>query len=264
MNEYIRSVRLRHHFKDSTTCPKFPKLVLKSNCIPPTGPGWIEEPLRGIRHQLAALHLNNRLKYSCQFELKTLLSLHNKSGVRILPTDKNLGPAIVSDTWYVQEVERLLKDTKFYRKVDTIPFCKMGETLTTILMRCGKNLPDKIISYITQYVDCPNQEPAHFKIFPKVHKTSMVGRPIVASTKYFTTPASQFVDSVLSPYIPCLKSALKDSTELVKTLSEMIVDPECFLVTADTSSLYTNLVPRSPSVQCYSLCFFRSMFPLHH
>ena len=68
--------------------------------------------------------------------------------------------------------ERLLKDTKFYRKVDTIPFCKMGETLTTILMRYGKNLPDKIISYITQYVDCPNQEPAHFKIFPKVQQDS--------------------------------------------------------------------------------------------
>lgn len=238
----------------------FTKLVLKSNWIPPTGPAWIEEPLRGIRHQLAALHLNNWPKYSCnlsQFELKTLLSLHNKSGIRILPTDKNLGPAIFSETWYVQEVERLLKDTKFYRKVDTIPFCKMGETLTTILMHYGKNLPDKIISYITQYVDCPNQEPAHFKIFPKVHKTPMVGRPIVASTKYFTTPASQFVDSVLSPYIPCLKSALKDSTELVNTLSEMIIDPECFLVTADVSSLYTNLVPRSPSVQCYSLFFFQ-------
>ena len=44
--------------------------------------------------------------------------------------------------------ERLLKDTKFYRKVDTI------------------------ISYITQYVDCPNQEPAHFKIFPKVQQES--------------------------------------------------------------------------------------------
>ena len=43
-----------------------------------------------------------------------------------------------------------------------------------------------------------NVSPAKFKILPKVHKDPMVGRPIVASTTYITTPASRFVDHIVS------------------------------------------------------------------
>ena len=106
--------------------------------------------------------------------------------------DKNLGPVIVTKTWYDKEVSRLLSDDLFYRKIDIVPFTSMKRVLLSILDRHGRLLGDKLKSYILQYADV--HDPANFKILPKVHKCPLVGRPIVASTKYVTTPASRFID----------------------------------------------------------------------
>lgn len=104
--------------------------------------------------------------------------------------------------------------------MDVVDGCLLKELHAwwTILMCCGKTLPERISVQITQYVDCLNQEPAHFQILRKVQWSA---------DQYFkySCPASRFVDSVLSPYIPTVKSALNDSTELVNTLTEMIGDP---------------------------------------
>ena len=93
--------------------------------------------------------------------------------------DKNLGPTIVTSSWY-EEVSRMLSDVLFYRRVDAVPFTSMKNALISILERYGHSLGDKLTSYILQYVDA--HTPAHFKILPKVHKSPMVGKPIVAST----------------------------------------------------------------------------------
>ena len=70
---------------------------------------------------------------------------------------------------------------------------------------------------------------------------SSVGRHIVASTKYLTTPASRFIDYTLSPLLPSLPSYLKDSSDLIRQLGNLSIDSNSFLVTADVSSLYTNI-----------------------
>ena len=109
----------------------------------------------------------------------------------------------------------------------------------SILDRYGRSLGDKLRSYILQFADF--HDPAYFKILPKVHKCPLVGRPIVASTKYLTTPASRFIDFTLSPLLPSLSSYLKDTSDLIRQLSNLSIDPNSFLVTADVSSLYTNI-----------------------
>ena len=67
------------------------------------------------------------------------------------------------------------------------------------------------------------------------------GRPIIASTKYLTTPASRFVDSILAPCLPSLPSYLKDSTDFIRDICNLSIAPGSYLVTADVSSLYTNI-----------------------
>ena len=61
-------------------------------------------------------------------------------------------------------------------------FDAMKSNLITILDRYGKSIGDKLKSFVLQFAD--NRTTAHFKILPKVHKTPLVGRPIVASTSY--------------------------------------------------------------------------------
>ena len=46
-----------------------------------------------------------------------------------LPAAKNVGPTIVTDFWYRQEVSRLLGDDLFYKRVDFVPFVAMNRTL---------------------------------------------------------------------------------------------------------------------------------------
>ena len=174
-----------------------------------------------------------------QFNIHRSFSMRSIKGIRILAADKNLGPTIVTESWYRNEVSRLLSDDVFYKQVDTVPFAAMGRALLSILERYGQSLGEKLKLYIIQFVD--NHTPAHFKILPKVHKCPLVGRPIVASTNYLTTPASRFIDCTLSPCLPSLPSYIKDSSDLIRQLSCLNVPPECFLVTADVSSLYTNI-----------------------
>lgn len=115
----------------------------------------------------------------------------------------------------------------------------MKNTLISILERYGSSIGGKLKSYILQYADI--HIPVHFKILSKVHKCPLVGRSIVASTKYLTTPASRFIDCTLIPFLPSLPSYLKDSSDPICQLSHLTTAPDCFLVAADVSSLYTNI-----------------------
>ena len=96
-----------------------------------------------------------------------------------------------------------------------------------------------MVGYILQYDG--NHYPAKFKVLPKVHKIPMVGRPIVASTKYITTPALKFIDHILSPLLPTIPSYVRDSTTFINDLRNVSVHGDCYLVTADVQSLYTNI-----------------------
>ena len=139
----------------------------------------------------------------------------------ILPSEKNLGPTIVTSTWYTKEVQRLLQDVKF-------PFDNIKSNLQSILDHYGS---DKLKSYTLQHVD--TTFPDHFKIIPKVHKHPLVGRPTVASFNpvYNHSPVSfyrLYTGRDLTSY-------LKDSTELILTLEELHLNPNRFSVTANTS-----------------------------
>jgi hypothetical protein len=115
--------------------------------------------------------------------------------IRILAADKNLGPTIVTNSWYIEEISRLL----FYKRVDTVSFATMKRALLSILERYGQSLGEKLKPYFIQYAD--DYTPVHFKILQKVHKHPLVGRPIVASTNYLTA-----INCTLSPCLPSLPS----------------------------------------------------------
>ena len=60
-------------------------------------------------------------------------------------------------------------------------------------------------------------------------------------TKYLTTPASRYIDCTLAPFLPTFPSYLKDSSDLIRQLSSFSIVPGSYLMTADVTSLYTNI-----------------------
>ena len=245
LDDFVRSVHLKYFFRDNVSVhtQQFHKLFVKSEWMPPSCPPWIEIPLAAIRLELCSLfhcHRHNFVSSNLsRSEFSSLSKLRSLHDVKILPADKNLGPTMVTKFWYEKEISRLLSDEMYYEKVNAVPFAEMKSKLITILERYGVSIGEKLKTYILQFSN--NHTPAHFKILPKVHKSPLVGRPIVASTKYLTTPGSRFVDSILAPHLPSLPSYLKDSKDFIRDVSNLSIVSGSYLVTADVTSLYTNI-----------------------
>jgi hypothetical protein len=70
-------------------------------------------------------------------------------------------------------------------------------------------------------------------------------RPIVACTKFITTPLSQWIDAVLQPLIRQLPNVVKDTKSFINTIESLVIPSHyrerCVLFSADISSLYTNI-----------------------
>ena len=81
-----------------------------------------------------------------------------------------------------------------------------------------------------------------FYLLPKVHKGNNPGRLVVSSVRSHTEKLSAYVDEFLSPLAEKLPSYIKDTTDFISFLKSLGKLPEdCYLVTLDVSSLYTNV-----------------------
>jgi len=95
----------------------------------------------------------------------------------------------------------------------------------------------------------PEPRPRRFYLLPKIHKPisswldqfTPPGRPIVSNVSSETSNISKFLDSFLVPLANKHPSYIKNSYEFVKKIRHMEVGVKDFLVTADISSLYTNM-----------------------
>ena len=72
--------------------------------------------------------------------------------------------------------------------------------------------------------------------------------PIVSSCESITENMSQFVDRWLQPYVRSLPSYIKDTTEFINQIEQMILPTNCILASKDVSSLYIN-IPHDESIK---------------
>ena len=66
-------------------------------------------------------------------------------------------------------------------------------------------------------------------------------RPIITCTNGPTYTASAFLDKLLQTHMKATKSFLKNSTELIKILSNTKIPANAHLITMDIESVYTNI-----------------------
>ena len=81
-----------------------------------------------------------------------------------------------------------------------------------------------------------------FYILPKIHKINNPGRPVTSSANRHTEKISAYVDEFLRPMAERLPSYIRDMTDFIQRIKVLGKLPvECYLVTLDVSSLYTNI-----------------------
>ena len=111
LDEFVRSVHIQYFFHDNVCMytRQLHKLCIKSEWTPPFCLLWIQIPLAVIRLELCSLLRCHRHHYSSsnlsrsEFKSSHFCSLNN---AMILPADKNLGPTIVTKSWYKNEVSQ--------------------------------------------------------------------------------------------------------------------------------------------------------------
>ena len=240
---------MHHKFADQPDDPDFnPKLYVKTGWNPPQEDPDLEENLHKIRQELLENFNQNppRWTNNLTFEEQSgLRELKENPTVRVLATDKNLGPALVSTEWVEQETLKHLNDTKSYEKVMkddwTLRRQKVIETREKLVNSYSSFLPPNPLKFLHSLDDSPRSvDPAKFYIIPKIHKSPIAGRPIAASHSYITRPISIFVDELVKPTIT-MSTVLRDSGELIQCLEKLVLPTNCLLVTADVSSLYPNI-----------------------
>ena len=144
-------------------------------------------------------------------------------------------------TWYIDECNRQLTDTKFYQRLDEGSTADIQKRVTFYVNRMHK---DKLINDKTkQYRIQSDVNPGRFYILPKVHKP---GRPIVSSNSHPTERLSHFVDYHLQPLVHKLPSFVKDTNDFLnKLLTIGKLPANSLLVTLDVSSLFNNYSTRA-------------------
>ena len=88
-----------------------------------------------------------------------------------------------------------------------------------------------------------------FYILPKIHKPQMewphprmpAGRPIMADVGTESSQISEFIDSWLQPLASQHPSYIKDIYDFLTQTRDKQVPNDCYLVTGDVTSLYTNM-----------------------
>ena len=86
----------------------------------------------------------------------------------------------------------------------------------------------------------PPRIPVFFTL-TKIHKPTLVGRPIISGCDGPTERLSSFVEKLLQPIAQIQDSYLKDTTHFIRFIESTRVPRNAFLVSMDVTSLYTNI-----------------------
>ena len=88
-----------------------------------------------------------------------------------------------------------------------------------------------------------------FYILPKIHKEGVPGRPIVSAVGSITENISEFLTLCIQPLVPKLRSYVRDTKHFVSIIRKLPTQSnDAILVSADVSSLYTN-IPHNEEIE---------------
>lgn len=246
IQDFCRSVRLHKKFEGEPEDSNFnPRLYVKSTWNPPREDPDLEDKLHDICKDLRQNIKQNKPHWKRNLSVtdrEELSQIRNDDSVRVLDTDKNLGPALVSTDWVQNETLRQLNDKQSYSIITYEDWIlRHGQIIATrekLMLTFSKFITANAAKFLRSYDHLLS--PTKFYIIPKIHKNPMVGRPIAASHSYITRPLSIFVDEYVKPRLK-MPTVLRDSGELIQALESVRLPPHCFLVTADVISLYPNV-----------------------
>ena len=148
---------------------------------------------------------------------------------------------------YVDEANRQLQDTQYYRKLNYDPTEDHANIIRNTLEEFKKN--NELDEDIAEGLKPLKPRTPRFYLLPKIHKENNPGRPVISSVDCHTSRISSFVDYHIQDSAQSLKSYVRDTTDFINKISTTGELPEeAHLVTMDVKALYTN-IPNNEGLQ---------------
>ena len=228
------------------------KLYIRSDWTPEEASPILEAALEQFRTQISSLTTQNLQQQKRRHNIpagprKLLKTLSDSPDFIVLPTDKNLGPAILERSIYKTRcLEDHLNDSKTYLRLTREAALQRLQSATSsfnaLIESFEKQLPDAEKTYFKRCFQEQRRMP-QFYCTPKVHKKPhWKTRPIVSCVNSRMGDLSKWADVQLQKVVHLCPGYLKDSKSLIKRLNRLgKLPPSAFLVTADAVSMYTNI-----------------------
>ena len=175
-------------------------------------------------------------------EQRALRSLSDNPHITIKRADKGGGVVILNKTDYVNQImSEHLNDATTYQPLDHCPTRAIANDTNTLIdfLLCQHHIDEATAAFLRP--PSPARTPIFYGL-PKIHKPQVPLRPIVSGFDSPTDNLAKYMTTYLQPLAERTASYVKDSSSFKSFLNSIpALPPGAFLVTADVTSLYTNI-----------------------
>ena len=178
------------------------------------------------------------------FEILKKLSQHRN--IVICKPDKGKGTVLMHRSDYVNKMKTVLSDHSKFLKIGVPDYSTIFKTEDKINRALKQFKDSQVISDLT-YQSLYSSGSSYGILYglPKVHKTDIPLRPILAAYNSPSYLLSKFLVPILSPLTTNQHTLLNSSTFIPQILHQ---DANCFMVSYDVNSLFTN-VPLTETIE---------------
>jgi hypothetical protein len=254
-SEFTRNLRLRLQFGDSDR-GEYNKSIYVANKSyqPRTASPIIEAKLNEVRSALGLFQWSQGSKKNLNtFQQSTLRILRSRPDLRVVQTDKNLGPALFTHERYIKLCLEHLNDRQTYA-----PITAPSSAITKLIRSRVRNYYEAIArSYAynddwstTKIIvsDLDNKSLNRFYGLAKIHKPKLCIRPIISNSGGILEGLSKWLNFQLQPLFRSTKSYIRSSDQLLTDLPTLTAEDTDILLTMDVESLYTS-IPTTRALQ---------------
>ena len=259
INTFKRKRLIIEQFKDENDTSNNPwrKFKISKPDWQPNPNEQIEKEVELIRKQLL-FNLNTNIKFKHNLSYKqrrALISLKSNTSIIIVPTDKNLGIAIIDKDKYLIAGEEYVNNKNCFSPATLEDFNNNNKDFKSLIIKSinipplkkdksNKELIFKLTRFLEYLVDTtvdPTIPSLYF--LPKVHKPKLAWRPILGAYKTTVTNFSIYLADLFQPHIALTTSYLRDSQQLQEIIKNntTIINESTILAAADVEALYPNI-----------------------
>ena len=201
----------------------------------------LEHYLEEVKLQIAEIKITRPKHNLSRKERKALNALKQNKDLNFKKADKGTTLVVMNKNDKIQEGQVQINDLNNYKPLDK-PIVKETHTkVSRLISELSRNnyIDDMTKKWLSQTPNPPRIP--EFYTLTKIHKPTLVGRPIISGCSGPTERISAFVDTLLQPISTSQTSYLKDSTDFINFIEKTKMGKRTFLVTMDVTSLYTNI-----------------------